>query len=106
MGEPAYGMGKLVRESSDSSLDLHPKTSLLTDRNTAVILNGSRADYMQGTRMAFTTKEDAIHFAEKQGAFLSSFTLSFPRRNVRSLLHTVLRMGLLRAATDREACPA
>lgn len=28
--------------------------------------NGS-ADYMQGTRMAFATKEDAIHFAEKQG---------------------------------------
>ena len=26
------------------------------------------ADYMQGTRLSFRTKEDAIHFAEKQGA--------------------------------------
>lgn len=25
------------------------------------------ADYMQGTRMSFKSKEDAIHFAEKQG---------------------------------------
>ncbi|VDC00685.1 unnamed protein product [Peniophora sp. CBMAI 1063] len=27
----------------------------------------SSADYMQGTRMNFRTKEDAVHFAEKQG---------------------------------------
>jgi len=27
----------------------------------------SSADYMQGTRMSFKRKEDAIHFAEKQG---------------------------------------
>ncbi|EJF61067.1 NADH-ubiquinone oxidoreductase 21kDa subunit [Dichomitus squalens LYAD-421 SS1] len=27
----------------------------------------SSADYMQGTRLNFKTKEDAIHFAEKQG---------------------------------------
>ncbi|KAH9950605.1 Ndufs4, NADH dehydrogenase Fe-S protein 4 [Amylocystis lapponica] len=27
----------------------------------------SSADYMQGTRMSFRSKEDAIHFAEKQG---------------------------------------
>ena len=27
------------------------------------------ADYMQGTRMSFRSKEDAIHFAEKQGMF-------------------------------------
>ncbi|KAI0736261.1 NADH-ubiquinone oxidoreductase 21kDa subunit [Fomitopsis betulina] len=27
----------------------------------------SSADYMQGTRLGFRTKEDAIHFAEKQG---------------------------------------
>ena len=25
------------------------------------------ADYMQGTRISFRTKEDAMHFAEKQG---------------------------------------
>jgi len=27
----------------------------------------SSGDYMQGTRMSFRTKEDAVHFAEKQG---------------------------------------
>lgn len=27
----------------------------------------SSADYMQGTSLKFTTKEDAIHFCEKQG---------------------------------------
>jgi len=27
----------------------------------------SSADYVQGTRLSFRTKEDAIHFAEKQG---------------------------------------
>jgi hypothetical protein len=26
-----------------------------------------RADYMQGTRLTFKSKEDAVHFAEKQG---------------------------------------
>ena len=26
-----------------------------------------RADYMQGTRISFRSKEDAIHFSEKQG---------------------------------------
>lgn len=30
-----------------------------------------RADYMQGTRLSFRSKEDAIHFAEKQGAIVS-----------------------------------
>lgn len=27
----------------------------------------SSADYMQGTRLSFRSKEDAVHFAEKQG---------------------------------------
>ncbi|EDR13375.1 uncharacterized protein LACBIDRAFT_148506, partial [Laccaria bicolor S238N-H82] len=27
----------------------------------------SSADYMQGTRLTFRSKEDAVHFAEKQG---------------------------------------
>lgn len=27
----------------------------------------SSADYMQGTNVKFNTKEDAIHFCEKQG---------------------------------------
>ena len=28
------------------------------------------ADYMQGTRLTFRSKEDAMHFAEKQGQFI------------------------------------
>ena len=31
-------------------------------------LTALSADYMQGTRLSFRSKEDAIHFAEKQGA--------------------------------------
>lgn len=31
------------------------------------------ADYMQGTRMNFKTKEDAIHFAEKQGEQMPTY---------------------------------
>ena len=27
------------------------------------------ADYMQGTHVKFATKEDAIHFCEKQGKY-------------------------------------
>ncbi|KAG8742169.1 hypothetical protein FRC10_001925 [Ceratobasidium sp. 414] len=45
MGKPPDGMGKLV----DLTTWWHS------------------ADYMQGTRMNFRTKEDAVHFAEKQG---------------------------------------
>jgi len=30
----------------------------------------SSADYMQGTRMTFSTKEDAMRFADKQGALV------------------------------------
>lgn len=30
-------------------------------------LTMDRADYMQGTRLSFKSKDDAIHFAEKQG---------------------------------------
>ncbi len=42
-----------------------------------------RADYVQGTRLSFRSKEDAIHFAEKQGMSLDYF------------LGPVLRMILL-----------
>ena len=35
-------------------------------QRSALMCNRS-ADYMQGTRLSFRTKEDAIHFAEKQG---------------------------------------
>ena len=32
-----------------------------------------RADYVQGTRLSFRSKEDAIHFAEKQGVSASKY---------------------------------
>ena len=35
------------------------------------------ADYMQGTRLNFKTKEDAIHFAEKQGEQTCSLTPTY-----------------------------
>ena len=35
-----------------------------------VINVSDRADYMQGTRISFRSKEDAIHFAEKQGTLI------------------------------------
>lgn len=33
------------------------------------IHDAGSADYMQGTRVSFRSKEDAIHFSEKQGIF-------------------------------------
>lgn len=60
MGEPVDGLGKLVRH-------IRFKPALGRSFNHLVV---SSADYVQGTRLSFTTKEDAIHFAEKQGAFL------------------------------------
>jgi hypothetical protein len=54
MGEPSDGMGELV------SFVLALITISLTSWR-------SSADYMQGIRMSFKTKEDAVHFAEKQG---------------------------------------
>ena len=40
-----------------------------------VIDDGCRADYVQGTRLSFRSKEDAIHFAEKQGKSPVSLSL-------------------------------
>lgn len=57
MGESPHGMGKFVSTIQDSNV-----WSLI---NFACTTNS--ADYMQGTRMSFKSKEDAIHFAEKQG---------------------------------------
>jgi len=34
-----------------------------------------RADYMQGSRLSFRSKEDAIHFAEKQGKYAGGISL-------------------------------
>lgn len=53
MGEPSNGLGELVRNQ--------------TKKNMRITKHFGRADYMQGTRMTFRSKEDAIHFAEKQG---------------------------------------
>ena len=55
MGEPAHGMGKLV--SYHYTLQVWSQLDWLH----------YRTDYMQGTRLSFRSKEDAIHFAEKQG---------------------------------------
>ncbi|KZT18430.1 hypothetical protein NEOLEDRAFT_1173573 [Neolentinus lepideus HHB14362 ss-1] len=41
----------------------------------------SSADYMQGTRMSFKSKEDAVHFAEKQGWDYYVRYLSRPRNS-------------------------
>lgn len=65
MGEPSNGLGELVRNQ--------------TKENMPITKQFGRADYMQGTRMTFRSKEDAIHFAEKQGisSFLNrNFTLT------------------------------
>jgi hypothetical protein len=52
------------------------------------------ADYMQGTRQSFRTKEDAIHFAEKQGAFSLPIALARLAKQSSSLF----RLGLLRVS--------
>lgn len=44
---------------------------------------------MQGTRMSFRTKEDAIHFAEKQGVWCQ---VSF---SMYGYTDVIVRMGLL-----------
>ncbi|PPQ96684.1 hypothetical protein CVT26_010313 [Gymnopilus dilepis] len=41
----------------------------------------SSADYMQGTRITFRSKEDAIHFAEKQGMFQDALPKRIPPKN-------------------------
>jgi len=56
---------------------------------------------MQGTRMSFKSKEDAIHFAENQGV-RNSFSLAKPCLCVYNQL---CRMGLLLATTYGEENP-
>lgn len=56
MGESPHGMGQLVC-----------LTHMLT---LCIALTWYSADYMQGTRMSFRSKEDAIAFAEQQGEHL------------------------------------
>ena len=54
MGESTNGMGQLVGTFRTSGLG-HS------------FMRHFSADYMQGTRLLFKTKEDAINFANKQG---------------------------------------
>lgn len=42
----------------------------------------SSADYMQGTRMHFNTKEDAIAFAEKQGMLFVNRAWTYTRLGI------------------------
>jgi hypothetical protein len=56
---------------------------------------------MQGTRMSFKSKEDAIHFAEKQGV-LNLFYLT---KLCSSVCNQLFRMGLLLATTHGEENP-
>ena len=55
------------------------------------------ADYMQGTRLSFRTKEDAIHFAEKQGEYhiVVCSTFDSPRLQHRMGLLHVRQLDLL-----------
>jgi hypothetical protein len=56
---------------------------------------------MQGTRMSFKSKEDAIHFAEKQGQFSS-----FSCKPMLMRLNLTTRLGLLLATHHSEEDPA
>lgn len=48
------GLARKCRMDCDRNLTSKPATFL-------------SADYMQGTKLTFRSKEDAIHFSEKQG---------------------------------------
>jgi len=61
MGESFDGVGEFVSS--------RPK--IVCDKGW--VIQEYSADYMQGTRLSFRSKEDAMHFAEKQG--VSSFSL-------------------------------
>lgn len=57
---------------------------------------GISADYMQGTRVLYSTKEDAIRFAEKQGRLLYYLEKTH-------VFFGVFRLGLLCATPASEA---
>ena len=56
---------------------------------------------MQGTRISFKSKEDAVHFAEKQGILLHA---SFSPLSDLPTFH-LLRLGLLRTTASSEENP-
>jgi hypothetical protein len=57
-----------------------------------------RADYMQGTRQSFRTKEDAIAFAERQGRLSIALTSTSPIYISDSCSPFICRLGLLRVS--------
>ena len=59
MGKSSYGLCQFVSGMFVFISCGHTLNLILDDR----------ADYMQGTRLTFRSKEDAIHFAEKQGVY-------------------------------------
>jgi len=59
MGKSSYGLCQFVSAMFIFIPCGHALNPILDDR----------ADYMQGTRLTFRSKEDAIHFAEKQGVY-------------------------------------
>jgi hypothetical protein len=85
MGESVDGMGKFVSGLHHGHFG-----------NGYSFIGMQRADYMQGTRLSFRSKEDAIHFAEKQGV-----SLAFLQWHLLISL-VIRRMGLLLAATYSE----
>jgi NADH dehydrogenase (ubiquinone) Fe-S protein 4 len=67
-----------------------PARALLASCRVSRMPTGCRADYMQGTRVSFRSKEDAIHFAEKQGAYAEVLL-----RRAQSNTGVCHRLGLL-----------
>ncbi|KAI9064637.1 hypothetical protein FKP32DRAFT_1611089 [Trametes sanguinea] len=56
----------------------------------------SSADYMQGTRLSFRSKEDAIHFAEKQGAAATEIKRIPPKNYAENFLYKPNKLRLVR----------
>jgi len=63
-------------------LVLWPFLCVLQLRDELLIVHVTQCDYMQGTRMSFKSKADAIHFAEKQGSFGMITFVLFPSRGL------------------------
>jgi hypothetical protein len=75
--EPRESVGVLTstfcKEGVDGRIRLWGGRARKSERHSSPrgLMSNHRADYMQGTRLSFRSKEDAIHFAEKQGECLS-----------------------------------
>lgn len=102
MGEPVDGMGKLVRTISVVKFHL---------RLSSYHQLGRSADYNQGISLKFKTKEDAIHFSEKQGPSVVLYNFIGPCTSpetfmaLASCFRRRFRLGLLRSTGDGETNP-